>query len=300
MIKWIDDFLALAKYKKFSLAAESIYISQSALSKHIKAIENELGIVLFIRSNTKAELTEAGNLYLEYALNIRQCTQELRNKLQKFSTSCYITHITIGTIPCLAESGIMQLLLNLQEEFHNYSIQIVEDDQSHLLKMISQQAIDAAICRTDLLTETEYDTISLVSDEMVLICSKNVFPFEQNSEIDLTCFKFDKIYTISKESDIYRLTKKQLYDIGFAGSITGTFPRHMMLLSFLSQKGGCAILPRQLANLQMFPGLTSYRIRNSVKTNIGFAKLSSNRLNPQLTDKSNELFDYLKDQKENK
>ncbi|MDW2797079.1 LysR family transcriptional regulator [Clostridium boliviensis] len=295
MTKWIDDFLALAKYKNFSSAAESIYISQSALSKHIKAIENELGIVLFIRSNTKAELTEAGNIYLEYALNVRQCTQDLRNKLQKFSSACYITHITVGTIPCLAESGVMQTLLDFQEKFGNYSIEIVEDDQTHLLKLLTQQEVDAAICRTDLLTDSEYDVIPLVTDEMVLICSKNVFPFEQGSEIDLTGFKFDHIYTIAKESDIYRLTKKQLYDIGYTGSISGTFPRHMMLLSFLSQKGGCALLPRQLTNLQMFPQLTYYRIRNSVKTTIGFAKLSSNNLNPQLLDKSNMLFDFLKE-----
>ena len=298
MTKWIDDFLALAKYQNFSTAAESIYISQSALSKHIKAIENELGIVLFIRSNTKAELTEAGSVYLEYALNIRKCTQDLRTKLEKFGTSCYVTELTVGTIPCLAESGIMQLLLNFQEKFGNYSIQIVEDDQSNLLKMISQQEIDAAICRTDLMNDTEYDTVSLVSDEMVMICSKNVFPFEQGSEIDLKGFKFDNIYTIAKESDIYRLAKKQLYNIGYTGSIAGTFPRHMMLLSFLSQKGGCAILPRQLANLQMFPNLTYYRIRDSVKTNIGFAKLSSNCINPQLVDKSNMLYEYLKEQKE--
>ncbi|MDF2887546.1 MAG: cynR 3 [Lacrimispora sp.] len=298
MTKWIDDFLALAKYKNFSSAAESIYISQSALSKHIKAIENELGIVLFIRSNTKAELTEAGGVYLEYALNVRKCTQDLRTKLEKFSTSCYITHLTVGTIPCLAESGIMQMLLNFQEKFGNYSIEIVEADQSNLLKMLTQQEIDAAICRTDLLSNPEHDTISLVLDEMVLICSRDVFPFEQGSEIDLTGFKFDSIYTIAKESDIYRLTKKQLYDIGYIGSIAGTFPRHMMLLSFLSKKGGCAILPRQLANLQMFPELTYYRIRDSVKTNIGLAKLSSNVINPQLADKSNMLFDYLKEQKE--
>ena len=131
-----------------------------------------------------------------------------------------------------------------------------------------------------------------------LSAAKNVFPFEQGSEIDLTGLKFDNIYTIAKSLIFTDLQKKQLYEIGYTGSIAGTFPRHMMLLSFLSQKGGCAILPRQLANLQMFPDLTYYRIRDSVKTNIGFTKLSSNSINPQLTDKSNMLFDYLKEQKE--
>lgn len=299
MTKWIDDFLALAKYKNFSTAAESIYISQSALSKHIKAIENELGVVLFIRSSTKAELTEAGSLYLEYALNIRQCTQNLRTRLQKFGASYCITHLTIGTIPCLAESGTMMTLLNFQEKFGNYSLEIIEADQIQLLKMLTQQEIDAAICRTDFLNNPEFDTISLVADELVFICSKDSFPFEQGSEIDLTDFKLENLFTIAKESDIYKLVKKQLNDMGFTSTITGTFPRHMMLLSFLSQKGGCAILPRQLANLQMFPELTYYRIKDSLKTRIGLSKLSSDSAPTQLMEKTNILFDYLKEQKEN-
>lgn len=296
MTKWIDDFLALAEYKNFSTAADSIYISQSALSKHIKAIECELGVPLFIRSNTKAELTDAGNVYLEYALNIRKFTHELRYKLDKVGISSYILHLSIGTIPCLAESGIMKSLIHFQEKCSNYSIEILESDQSQLLKQLSQKEIDVAICRLDLLSDAEYETVSLVTDEMALICSKDMFPFEQGSEIDLSAFQLKDIYTIAKESDIFRLTKKQLNDIGFKGELAGTFPRHMMIYSLLTQKGGCAILPKQLANLQMFPQLTYYRIRNAVKTQIGLVKLSTGNENPQLCEKAHVLFDFLRNQ----
>jgi len=296
MTKWIDDFLALAEHKNFSTAADSIYISQSALSKHIKAIENELGVVLFIRNSTKAELTDAGNVYLEYALNIRKFTHELRYKLEKVGMPPCNLHLSIGTIPCLAESGVMQALMDFQEKYSNYSIEIFESDQCQLMKHLSQKEIDAAICRLDLLSVAEYETVSLVTDEMVLICSKNQFPFEQGSEIDLTGFKLENVYTIAKESDIFRLTKKQLNDIDFKGELAGTFPRHMMVLSYIAQKGGCAILPKQLVNLQMFPQLTYYCIRNAIKTQIGLVKLSSSNENLLSNEKSNALFDYLKTQ----
>ncbi|GLB26175.1 hypothetical protein LXJ15735_24160 [Lacrimispora xylanolytica] len=300
MIRWIDDFLALAEHKSFSTAADSIYISQSALSKHIKAIENELGVVLFVRSNTKAELTEAGKIYLEYALNIRNFSHELRLKLNKFGISPCIYRLNIGTIPCLAESGIMEPLLDFQETYTNYSVQISESDQSYLMKQLTQKEIDAAICRTDLLPDKGYDIIPLVTDEMVLICNKDTFPFEQGSEIDLAGFKPDHVYTISKNSDIYRLAKMQLDQIGYKKEISGTVPRHMMIFPILIQKGGCALLPKQLANLYMFPQLTYYRIRGAVKTGIGLVKLSANDDNPQLYEKTNVLLDFFKQMKENK
>lgn len=300
MIRWIDDFLALAEHKSFSTAADSIYISQSALSKHIKAIENELGVVLFVRSNTKAELTEAGKIYLEYALNIRKFSHELRLKLNKFGISPCIYRLNVGTIPCLAESGIMELILEFQEANSNYSIQITESDQSFLLKQLMQKEIDAAICRTDLLPEKGYDIVPLVTDEMVLVCNRDTFPFEQGSEIDLAGFKLDHVYTIAKNSDIFRLTKMQLDDIGYKKEIAGTVPRHMMIFPILIQKGGCALLPKQLANLHLYPQLTYYRIRNAVKTNIGIVKLSASDDNPQLYEKTNVFLDFFKHAKDRK
>ncbi|WP_143319029.1 LysR family transcriptional regulator [Clostridium sp. HBUAS56010] len=294
MTKWIDDFLALAEYKNFSAAADSIYISQSALSKHIKAIENELGVVLFIRSNTKAELTEAGNIFLEYALNIRKFSHELRFKLNKYGISPCICQLSIGTIPCLAESGIMEPLLRFQECYSNYSLDIQESDQNHLLKQLFQKEIDAAICRLDSLSRTQYETVPLVTDEMVLICNKEAFPFEQGSEIDLAGVKLEHIYTITNDSDIFRLARVQLNSIGFKKDFAGTFPRHMMIYPLLVQKGGCAILPRQLANLQMFPQLTYFRIRNAVKTQIGIAKLCPGNDNPTLYEKSSVLLKFFK------
>lgn len=299
MIRWIDDFLALAEYKNFSTAADSIYISQSALSKHIKAIENELGVILFLRNSTKAELTDAGKIYLEYALNIRKFTHDLHYKLDQAGMPDCIIHLSMGTIPCLAECGLMKSLIQFQEKNSNYSLDISESDQNQLLRQLTQKEIDIAICRLDLLSAAEYETISLVTDEMVLICRKDMFPFEQGSEIDLSAFHLDKIYTLSKESDIFRLAKKQLNEIGFKGEVAGTFPRHMILFSVLSQKTGCALLPMQLANLQLFPQLTFYRIRNAVKTQIGFAKLPFNPETMTLTEKTSVLFDYFRNHGEN-
>ena len=188
----------------------------------------------------------------------------------------------------------MEPLLQFQEKNSNYAIEIMESDQCHLLRQLSQKEIDVAICRLDFLSDKEYEAIPLCTDEMVLICNKDTYPFEQGSEIDLSGFKLENIYTLTKDSDVYRLAKMQLNDIGFKGELKGTFPRHMMIYPLLVQKGGCAILPRQLANLQLFPRLTYYRIRNAVKTKIGIVKPIPNDENPQLYEKANVLLDFFK------
>jgi DNA-binding transcriptional LysR family regulator len=58
------EFLVLAKYLNFSLAADHLHMTQSGLSRHISALENELGVKLFERDTHRVGLTEKGQHFL--------------------------------------------------------------------------------------------------------------------------------------------------------------------------------------------------------------------------------------------
>lgn len=60
-------FLAVVKYKTFTQASDELYISQSSLSKQIKALELELGHTLFNREAKENTLTAEGERFLVYA-----------------------------------------------------------------------------------------------------------------------------------------------------------------------------------------------------------------------------------------
>ena len=288
MIKWLNDFLALAETKQFSSAADKIYISQSALSKHIRALENEVGVDLFERSNSGVELTEAGKIYLKYALQVRDLEAEFQDYLKSNHFLAKAVHISIASIPCITESGIMALLLNFEDKYKNLTLECVEADQIDCLRQLQSREADVAVCRVDSLNPADYDFIPLVPDEMVLVCQKDAFPFEQGSEIDLRKLKLSNVYTLAQESEIYQLARQQLKKCGFEDSFAGTEHRHKMLLSILSKKSACALLPQQIANLQSFPDLTYYHIKDAVKTRIGLVRLAKGKA----AEKTDMLFRY--------
>ena len=75
-------FWAVAKEGNLTRAAQSLHVAQSALSTQIRALEEQLGHALFIRSGRNLLLTEAGQLVLDYADSIFALGSELQMTLQ--------------------------------------------------------------------------------------------------------------------------------------------------------------------------------------------------------------------------
>ncbi|HHW92197.1 MAG TPA: LysR family transcriptional regulator [Firmicutes bacterium] len=72
----LESFVAIAKYKSFTRAAEELYLTQPTLTGHIQVLENELGTVLFNRCGRRITLTEAGRLLYNHAVNILNMREE--------------------------------------------------------------------------------------------------------------------------------------------------------------------------------------------------------------------------------
>ena len=77
----IETFLIVARKQSFSQAADSLYLTQPAVSKRIAALESELNCQLFDRIKKKTILTEAGRIFLPRAQQIVAQLKESKNEL---------------------------------------------------------------------------------------------------------------------------------------------------------------------------------------------------------------------------
>ena len=77
-------FHAVAKHGGYARAArEELFISQPAVSKHVQALEEEVGAKLFSRVGKRLELTEAGALVLQCAEQMQLLTEETRRAVRE-------------------------------------------------------------------------------------------------------------------------------------------------------------------------------------------------------------------------
>ncbi len=82
-IRWLEDFLALARTRHFSRAAEEQNITQPTFSRRIKMLEEEMGVMLVDRETLPLSLTPAGKLFLESSEKITRLLKETKESCQE-------------------------------------------------------------------------------------------------------------------------------------------------------------------------------------------------------------------------
>lgn len=165
-------FLAIVKTGSFSNAADDMYISQSSMSKQIKALETELGIDLFKREHSKVYLTDIGAEFAKYAESTVKQHNDMLLYLDEFATKKSNT-IRFGSIPVVSSYGLSGQIADFTNNY-NPNISVVidmhENNQQEVMKELFDGSIDIALIRTDYLENTEaFDFIPYKKDVFVLV-----------------------------------------------------------------------------------------------------------------------------------
>jgi len=109
-------FIAVAEECSIGRAATRLFISQPPLTRHIQSLESELGVQLFIRSARGVELTQAGEIFLEEARNIRALLERATTRVKQAGQG-KLGHLDIGIFGTGIFS-VIPILLNLFREEH--------------------------------------------------------------------------------------------------------------------------------------------------------------------------------------
>jgi LysR family transcriptional regulator, repressor for citA len=102
-LSWIHTFITAAQCGNFRKTAELLYISQPTVTVHIKLLEKELGVNLFLREGKRVKLTEEGLRYLVHANRLLEHYQRGLEDMQSFSKG-YTTKLSLAISPLIADT----------------------------------------------------------------------------------------------------------------------------------------------------------------------------------------------------
>lgn len=144
-LEWLEDFLALADSGNFSRAAQARAIAQPALSRHIKSLEEWVGVDLFNRSAQPVTLTEAGKRFhptvgdLLQRLEISRLKARAAHEQEAMSLRFAATHV-------LSLSFFPAWLGGIEAQLRLGPIQIISDNLVACEELMLQRRIQFLLC----------------------------------------------------------------------------------------------------------------------------------------------------------
>jgi DNA-binding transcriptional LysR family regulator len=141
----LKTFLAVARNRNVTRAAEEIHLAQSSVSDQIQSLEAEFGASLFTRSKLGLELTPAGETLKSYAEEILALADEAQAAVQ--ATAGQTTgSLAIGTLKTIASAKLPLWLTGFRADHANISLRLKVAGSGELLQKLESGDIDVALC----------------------------------------------------------------------------------------------------------------------------------------------------------
>lgn len=141
-IHQLQYFLVVAEEQNFTRSAERVHIHQSALSRAMKDLEDELGVALFQRGKGRIRLTWPGEVFREDARRILSFLNSVRART-KAAEHGYRGHLRIALTDGLAQPRMKELLALCRAEEPLTEVRILEMTVSEMIQALRSEQIDA-------------------------------------------------------------------------------------------------------------------------------------------------------------
>lgn len=232
-IQQLYYYMELCKQKNFTEAGYACNMTQGALSKQIRKLENELGITLIRRNTRKFELSKEGEIFLSYAKKMTGTYEEMLKNVQKNQ------EIKIGCMPVLAPYHFARLVADFRKEYPDIKLVIDERIASDIQE--NSDRYDFLILRENMMENQKKFRFSPLYDDKLCAVLYEKHPLYGRDRLQLKELKDDVFIFPERGSGSYEVFYKSCEKAGFEPKIAFEFPQANTIMSFVSEGVGVTI-----------------------------------------------------------
>lgn len=144
-LRHLRYFVAVAEEKSFNKAAERLFISQPPLSRQIKQLEEEMGVVLIDRDQRPLKLTEAGVFFYEHAIQILRKSDNLRAMTMR--KGIFDGSLSIGFVASILYGTLPRVISRFRKVYPNIEIKLHELNSWQQTQALTNGKIDVGFGR---------------------------------------------------------------------------------------------------------------------------------------------------------
>ena len=269
----LQYFLSAAITGNFTMAATENNISQSSFSKHIMALENELGVKLFYRNRKSISLTPAGERLQKHAYAILGSYKSMMDDMACYSQDDIV--ISIFSIPVFVQYQIPEIMSAFRALHPQVKFNVVESESSLVLQGLRRLECDFAILRTDFLDEEQYNIIPINVDRLVAVVPEN-HPLAKEKSISVKRLKGEKLLLPTGKTSLFDICMAVCKKAGFIPNVPYTVSgKTEISLKFVENDGVIVLAMEQVITYFDMPGCVVVSLEEEYLSTTGLVQLKS-------------------------
>ncbi|WP_420491384.1 LysR family transcriptional regulator [Neobacillus drentensis] len=260
-LRQLQLFIEVAKHKSITKAAESMHLSQPALSKSIRVLEEELGMTLVIRTNKTSDLTDAGKIVLEYAQKMVGILSEMKTTLNDI-TNLSRGQITIGLPPIIGSLFFPRVIAKFHHAFPNIELNITEYGGARVVNSVEEGEFELGVAVLPI-DEKQFDVYPIVEEEMKLLVFKD-HRLASRKVVDIKELKEEEFIFYHEEFALNQIMRNQFIEVGFEPKILFQSSQWDLMTEMVAANLGITILPRSICNRAFNPDLRVIELKEDI------------------------------------
>ncbi len=240
LYRQLECFLAVARLGNVSRAAEEMFLTQPTLTARLKALEEEVGDQLFVRTSRGMRLTEAGKVFVPYAERCVGSFEEGRRHLAELREASG-GRLVLGASPGVGTYALPGLLERFAAAYPKVSVSVRTGHSEDILEMTLREEVQLGLTRA--MRHPEIESLHLYEDELVLVVDPG-HRFTKRGSADLAEIGEEQLIFFDHDSSYFEQTHALFRNAGIRELRTMEVDNIEAAKRMVEHRLGVAFLPR--------------------------------------------------------
>lgn len=246
-IRQLTHFVAVAEERSFSRAAKRVNIVQSGLSASIKALEQELGIPLLLRTTRRVDLTEAGAVFLAEVRRVETALQGARDAVEAVRGVVRGT-VQVGTMQRLAPLfDLPAVLARFRADHPHVGVMLRQGASGLMLSEIAEGKLDFAFLSLLGAPPRGINVTPIGEDEIVVVCA-SAHRFSRLSAVTLAQVSDEPFLDLVPQSSVRTIVDRAFGAAHLERQVAFELNDVPTTLDLAANGLGVTVLPRFMAS----------------------------------------------------
>ena len=140
----LKAFYSVARNLSFTKASQELFVSQPAVTKHVRELESLYGVRLFDRKGNSISLTEAGKLLMEHCERILDDYRKLEYDMHQLNNE-YAGELRLGASTTISQYVLPPVLAAFTERYPKMSVSLMDTNSRNVEKALQEHTIDVGM-----------------------------------------------------------------------------------------------------------------------------------------------------------